>query len=80
MVGRPKEHDAATPALPCWMPLSNLVSAHGLASLSVRAVADAVGTTTRAIYTVFGSMDGLVAALGARTFDLLGPAVWQRCR
>ena len=52
-----------------------LVSASGLGALSVRAVADEVGTTTRAIYAVFGSMDGLIAALAARTFDLLGPAV-----
>ncbi len=34
-----------------------------------------MGTTTRAIYSVFRSKDELVAALGARIFQLLGPAV-----
>lgn len=39
--------------------------------LSVRGVATEVGTTTRAVYSVFGSKDGLIAALGARAFELL---------
>ena len=73
-MGRPKKHDAATRTA-LLDAAERLVSARGLAALSVRAVADEVGTTTRAIYTVFGSMDGLVDALGARTFELLGPAV-----
>jgi AcrR family transcriptional regulator len=30
-----------------------------------------VGTTTRAVYSLFGSKDGLIAALGVRAFDFL---------
>ena len=45
------------------------------AGLSMRAVADQVGTATRAIYSLFGSKDGLITALGVRAFDLLGAAV-----
>jgi AcrR family transcriptional regulator len=37
----------------------------------VRRAAAAAGTTTRAVYTAFGSKDALVIALGARGFDLL---------
>ena len=73
-MGRPKEHDAAT-GTALLNAAEDLVVAHGVRALSVRAVANEVGTTTRAIYSVFGSKDDLVAALGARIFDLLGPAV-----
>ena len=52
-----------------------LVSVQGPRGLSMRAVADEVGTTTRAIYSLFGSKEGLIAALGVRAFDLLGAAV-----
>jgi AcrR family transcriptional regulator len=38
-------------------------------------VASEVGTTTRAVYSLFGSKEGLVVALGARAFDLLGATV-----
>ena len=41
----------------------------------MRAVADEVGTTTRAIWSLFGSKDGLIAALGVRAFDVLDAAV-----
>lgn len=43
--------------------------------MSVRALADDVGITTRAIDSLFGAKGGLIAALGARTFDLLAAAV-----
>lgn len=52
-----------------------IVEQEGLEALSVRRVADEVGTTTRAVYTVFGSKDGLVVVLGTRAFDILGAAV-----
>ncbi|MCK9896249.1 TetR/AcrR family transcriptional regulator [Frankia sp. AgB32] len=42
---------------------------------SVRAVADAVGTTTRAVYSVFGSKDGMLEALATRLFDFLVVAI-----
>jgi AcrR family transcriptional regulator len=48
-----------------------LVAAGGPGALSVRAVADAVGTSTRAIYSVYGSKDGLVDALAEHAFGLL---------
>jgi AcrR family transcriptional regulator len=52
-----------------------IVEADGVDALSVRAVATEVGTTTRAVYSLFGSKSGLVAALGAHAFDLLGNGV-----
>jgi AcrR family transcriptional regulator len=52
-----------------------IVEAEGLSALSVRRVAADVGTTTRAVYSLFGSKDGLVVALGSRAFELLGTAI-----
>ncbi len=52
-----------------------LVADDGVAGLSVRRVAAAAGTSARAVYSLFGSKDGLVAALGAHAFDLLGERV-----
>jgi AcrR family transcriptional regulator len=43
----------------------------GPEALSVRGVATDVGTTTRAVYSLFGSKDGLMIALGVHGFDLL---------
>ena len=43
----------------------------GIDALTVRRVAEEVGTTTRAVYTVYGSKDALLVALGSRAFDLL---------
>jgi len=51
------------------------VEADGLAALSVRGVAERVGTTTRAVYALFGSKDALVAALGNRAFSMLDGAL-----
>jgi AcrR family transcriptional regulator len=42
---------------------------------AVRRVASQVGTSTRAVYSLFDSKDGLIAALAAHGFDLL--AVWR---
>lgn len=47
----------------------------GFEALSVRAVAAAVSATTRSVYGVFGSKDGLLAAVAVRAFALLGAAV-----
>lgn len=47
------------------------VERDGVAGLSLRGVARDAGTTTRAVYSLFGSKDALVVALGARAFDLL---------
>ena len=37
----------------------------------MRRVAEELGTTTRAVYSAFGSKDALVTALGRRAFELL---------
>ena len=73
-MGRPKEHDEHTAAA-LLAAAERLAEREGVAALSVRRVASEVGTTTRAVYSLFGSKEGLVAALGARAFDLLGASV-----
>lgn len=69
-VGRPKEHDART-GIALLDAAERIVDRDGVGALSVRGLADDVGTTTRAIYSVFGSKGALIVALGARAFDLL---------
>ena len=73
-MGRPKEHNAKTAAA-LLDAAERIVHADGLEGLSVRRVASDVGTTTRAVYSLFGSKDALVAALGRRAFELLGTAI-----
>lgn len=41
----------------------------------MRRVADEVGTTAPAVYSLFGSKDGLLVTLGTRAFEMLGAAV-----
>jgi len=73
-VGRPKEHGAKTAAALLEV-AERTVQQDGLEALSVRRVAGDVGTTTRAVYSLFGSKEGLVVALGRRAFELLGTAI-----
>jgi AcrR family transcriptional regulator len=73
-VGRPREHDERT-AIALLDAAERIVEEDGLDMLSVRRVANEVGTTTRAVYSLFGSKDGLVVALGVRAFDLLRAAI-----
>jgi AcrR family transcriptional regulator len=73
-MGRPRIHDARTAAA-LLSRAEVIVEAEGLDALTVRRVAAAAGTTTRAVYTAFGSKDALVVALGARGFDLLRDAL-----
>ena len=73
-MGRPKEHDEQTAAA-LLDAAERIVLTDGLAGLSVRRVAEEVGTTTRAVYSLFGSKDGLLVALGSRAFELLGDAI-----
>lgn len=68
--GRPREHGEET-RQDLLAAAERLVAEGGPDVLSVRAVAAAAGTTTRAVYSLFGSRDGLVAALGARAFEIL---------
>jgi AcrR family transcriptional regulator len=73
-MGRPKVHTSRT-ARELLEAAEHLVQAGGIGALSVRAVAAEVGTTTRAVYSLYGSKEGLFVALGARAFELLGTAV-----
>lgn len=70
-MGRPREHDDST-AQALLAAAEATMQAGGISALTVRGVADDVGTTTRAVYSLFGSRDGLLLALGIRAFDLLG--------
>jgi AcrR family transcriptional regulator len=68
-VGR-KPHDART-AEALLDTAERIVESEGLEALTVRRVAEGAGTSTRAVYSVYGSKDGLVVALGRRAFDYL---------
>jgi AcrR family transcriptional regulator len=70
-MGRPREHDDATREA-LRAATEQLFDKHGVEGVSVRALADAVGTTTRAVYSLFGSRDGLlVDAMGVRGYEYL---------
>jgi AcrR family transcriptional regulator len=70
-MGRPREHNEATRTA-LLEAAERLVAERGASGLSVRAVADAAGTTTRAVYSLFGSRDGLlVEALARDAFEFL---------
>src|SRR5262245_266139 len=69
-MGRPREHDERTAAA-LLAAAERIVEAEGPEALSIRRVAEAVGTTTRAVYSVYGSKDGLLSALAAHAFELL---------
>jgi AcrR family transcriptional regulator len=70
-MGRPREHDEHTRAA-LLEAAERIVAERGPAALSVRSVADAAGTTTRAVYSLFGSKDGLlVQALARDAFEFL---------
>lgn len=73
-MGRPRLHDDHT-RLALLDAAERIVETEGVERLSIRRVADEVDTTTRAVYSVFGSKDGLLIALGERAFALLGAAV-----
>lgn len=74
MVGRPREHDEGTRAR-LRAAAERLVAEGGSDALSVRRVADEAATTTRAVYTVFGSKEGLVAALAQTAFEFLSDEI-----
>jgi AcrR family transcriptional regulator len=73
-MGRPREYDERV-ASALLEAAERIVAAEGLDALSVRRVANEVEATTRAVYSLFGSKDGLVVALGARAFHLLEAAL-----
>jgi len=70
-VGRPRRHDEHTRTA-LLAAAERIIAERGPAALSVRAVAGAAGTTTRAVYSLFGSKDGLlVEALAGDAFEFL---------
>ena len=73
-MGRRKLHDETT-GTGLVEAAERIVEAEGVAALTVRRVAHDMGVTTRAVYSTFGSKDGLLAALGTQAFDLLGRRV-----
>jgi AcrR family transcriptional regulator len=69
-MGRPRLHNEETGAA-LRAAAERIVADGGAGALSVRAVADEAGTTTRAVYSVFGSKEGLVDALAQTAFEFL---------
>lgn len=69
-MGRPKEHDERTAAALLAL-AEQRIAEHGVGALAVRELAHSAGTTTRAIYSLFGSKEGLLAALAASGFEML---------
>jgi AcrR family transcriptional regulator len=73
-MGRPRQHDERT-ACSLLDAAERIIEREGMGALSVRRAAAAVGTTTRAVYSLFGAKEGLVVALGTRAFTLLSEAM-----
>ena len=65
-MGRPRVHDDETRAA-LRAATERVVSESGVGAFSVRAVAREVGTTTRAVYSLFGSKEGLLVDAMAQT-------------
>jgi len=72
-VGRPKEHDDTTRAA-LLAAAERIIDEEGPDAAGVRRVAEQVGTSTRAVYSVFGSKQGLLEALAMRFFEELREA------
>jgi AcrR family transcriptional regulator len=70
-VPRPKVHDAAL-RLRLLEHAGETLSTGGLAALSLRTLAAAVGTSTTAVYALFGGKPGLLEALHTEAFSRLG--------
>jgi AcrR family transcriptional regulator len=73
-MGRPRVHDQRT-AVALLAAAERTIRDDGIDALTVRGVAEQIDSSTRAVYSLFGSREGLVAALAAHGFDLLGAAV-----
>jgi AcrR family transcriptional regulator len=69
-MGRRRRHDDRTRE-ELLAAAEQLVGEGGADALSTRSVAVRAGTTTRAVYTVFGSKDTLLQALAQRAFQLI---------
>jgi len=66
-MGRPRLHDDRTER-ELLSAAEALLAAEGVEGLTVRRLAEAAGTSARAIYSVFGGKDGLVLALFREAF------------
>jgi AcrR family transcriptional regulator len=73
-MGRPRLHNEQT-GTALLDAAERIIDRDGVRSLSVRRLAEEVGTTTRAVYAVFGSKEALIVALGRRAFDWLATAI-----
>lgn len=69
-MGRPKEHGEAMRAA-LLARAGTLLQEEGPGALSLRRLAADVGTTTRAVYSVFGGKDGLLSAMYREMGDTL---------
>ena len=69
-MGRPREHDERV-RVALLDAAERMVEERGPDGLSIRAVADEIGTTTRAVYSLFGSKARLLTALATEAFTLL---------
>lgn len=73
-MGRPREHDEETRQR-LLDAAEHIVDTKGPHAVSVRTVADRAGTSTRAVYSLFGSKEGLLAGLATRGFQVLAQYV-----
>jgi AcrR family transcriptional regulator len=69
-MGRPKQHDDTTREA-LLEAAERLLEGAGVGALSVRAVADEIGASTRSVYSTFGSKEGMLEALARRCFEML---------
>ncbi len=73
-MGRPRVHDQTTAAA-LLAAAERLLQVRSAAALSLREVARGAGTSTQAIYSLFGSKEALLGALGTRAMQLLHEGV-----
>ncbi len=73
-MGRPREHDENTAAA-LLAAAERLLQERSTAALSLREAARGAGVSTRAVYSLFGSKEALLGALGARAMELLHEGV-----
>jgi AcrR family transcriptional regulator len=78
-MGRPKEHDEATRER-LLDAAERLSAAGGWDALTVRRIAEEAGTSTRAVYALFGSKQGLEQALHEVMFTRLRDLMQARER
>lgn len=69
-MGRPKEHGEATRAA-LLARAGKLLQSEGPGALSLRRLAAESGTTTRAVYSLFGGKEGLLSAMYREMGDTL---------